>query len=69
VFVCLVVRLRGPVRVRTVGAMKYGWIHARDSTRICSTTVPSSRRSFAHLIAMVALVVLVNVLGYRHSCQ
>jgi hypothetical protein len=39
------VRLRDPIRVRTAGATKYGWMDARDSTRICSTTVASSRLS------------------------
>ena len=36
------VRLREPGRVRTVGATKYSWMHARDSTRIRSTTASSS---------------------------
>jgi hypothetical protein len=35
-FVGVSVRLREPGRVRTVGATKYGWIQARDSTRIWS---------------------------------
>ena len=30
----ILVRLREPIRVRTAGATKYGWMHARDSTRI-----------------------------------
>jgi hypothetical protein len=41
-FVCLPVRLREGPSVRTPGAVKYGWMHARDSTRIRSTTAPSS---------------------------
>jgi len=32
----LAVRLRGSGRGRTVGATKYGWMHAPDSTWICS---------------------------------
>ena len=32
------VRLREPIGVRTPGGMKYGWIQARDSTTISSTS-------------------------------
>src|SRR5918992_504288 len=39
------VRLREPGWVRTVGTTRYGWMHVRGSTRICSRTARALRRS------------------------